>query len=70
MVSRFPQVWPLSVEVMDTMEKKPLVSLSKTAMIVLPLMVATPVMPSRDVMPAPEIVCALVQVAPLSVENL
>jgi len=49
-------VLPSSVEVIDAIENSPVVSVSKTAMRLDPLMVVTPVIPSREVMSVPEIV--------------
>lgn len=54
---------------MEAMLKRPVDSVSKTAMRVLPLTVVTPVMPSRDVISEPEIVRGALHVAPSSVEK-
>ena len=48
MVLRLPQVLPSSDDVMELTVNSPLVSLSKTAIKVVPLTVATPVIPAQN----------------------
>ena len=48
MVLRLPQVLPSSDDVMELTVKSPFVSLSKTAINVVPLMVVTPVIPAQN----------------------